>query len=45
MIISLLNFNSFILKKYDLRNEQQIMESLRHADVVYNLIGKDYETK
>ncbi|KAI9013222.1 hypothetical protein BC832DRAFT_590177 [Gaertneriomyces semiglobifer] len=31
--------------RFDLRNEESIRESLRHSDVVYNLIGRDYKTK
>jgi len=30
---------------YDLRSEEQLIESIRHSDVVVNLIGRDYETK
>ncbi|CAI4213319.1 unnamed protein product [Parascedosporium putredinis] len=33
------------LKEYDLRNTQSIEESIRHSDVVYNLIGRNYPTK
>ncbi|PNS14672.1 NADH-ubiquinone oxidoreductase subunit, mitochondrial [Sphaceloma murrayae] len=29
----------------DLRNTASIEESVRHSDIVYNLIGRDYETK
>jgi NADH dehydrogenase (ubiquinone) 1 alpha subcomplex subunit 9 len=29
----------------DLRNTQSIEESVRHSDIVYNLIGRDYPTK
>jgi NADH dehydrogenase (ubiquinone) 1 alpha subcomplex subunit 9 len=29
----------------DLRNVQSIEESVRHSDIVYNLIGRDYATK
>lgn len=29
----------------DLRNQQSIEESVRHSDIVYSLIGRDYETK
>lgn len=29
----------------DIRNPQQIEEAVRHSDIVYNLIGRDYETK
>ncbi|KAL4743611.1 hypothetical protein BDV11DRAFT_201791 [Aspergillus similis] len=31
--------------EYDLRNTQSIEESVRHSDVVYNLVGRDYPTK
>jgi NADH dehydrogenase (ubiquinone) 1 alpha subcomplex subunit 9 len=31
--------------EWDLRNERQITECLRHSDIVYNLVGRDYETK
>ncbi|SPO05084.1 probable NADH-ubiquinone oxidoreductase 40 kDa subunit, mitochondrial [Cephalotrichum gorgonifer] len=31
--------------EHDLRNTQSIEESVRHSDVVYNLIGRDYPTK
>ena len=34
---------SFI--EFDLRNTPSIEESVRHSDIVYNLIGKDYPTK
>lgn len=33
------------LQEWDIRNEQQIAECLRHSDTVYNLVGRDYETK
>jgi NADH dehydrogenase (ubiquinone) 1 alpha subcomplex subunit 9 len=29
----------------DLRNTQSIEESVRHSDIVYNLVGRDYPTK
>lgn len=32
-------------QEYDLRNTQSIEESVRHSDIVYNLIGRDYPTK
>ena len=32
-------------KEYDLRNTQSIEESVRHSDVVYNLVGRQYPTK
>ncbi|KIJ64483.1 hypothetical protein HYDPIDRAFT_28424 [Hydnomerulius pinastri MD-312] len=31
--------------EWDIRNEEQIAECLRHSDIVYNLVGRDYETK
>ncbi|KAJ4291572.1 Protein-lysine N-methyltransferase efm5 [Collariella sp. IMI 366227] len=31
--------------EYDLHNTQSIEESVRHSDVVYNLIGRNYPTK
>ncbi|KAF3907142.1 hypothetical protein ABW21_db0205426 [Orbilia brochopaga] len=31
--------------EFDLRNTQSIDESVRHSDIVINLIGRDYETK
>jgi NADH dehydrogenase (ubiquinone) 1 alpha subcomplex subunit 9 len=29
----------------DIRNTQSIEESVRHSDIVYNLVGRDYPTK
>ncbi|EUC46376.1 hypothetical protein COCMIDRAFT_25588 [Bipolaris oryzae ATCC 44560] len=34
-----------IFLEMDLRNTQSIEESVRHSDIVYNLIGRDYPTK
>ncbi|CAG8515948.1 2447_t:CDS:2 [Diversispora eburnea] len=31
--------------EFDLRNEKNIHECIRNSDIVYNLIGRDYETK
>lgn len=31
--------------EYDLRNTQSIEESVRHSDMVFNLVGRDYPTK
>eukprot|EP00842_Homolaphlyctis_polyrhiza_P004520 jgi/Hompol1/5069/HPOL_004151-RA len=31
--------------RFDIRNDEQIAECVRHSDVVYNLIGRDYTTK
>jgi hypothetical protein len=36
---------SYILQEYDLRNTQSIEESVRHSDIVFNLVGRDYPTK
>ncbi|KAL5410745.1 NADH-ubiquinone oxidoreductase 40 kDa subunit [Paraphaeosphaeria minitans] len=34
-----------VFLEMDLRNTQSIEESVRHSDIVYNLIGRDYPTK
>jgi NADH dehydrogenase (ubiquinone) 1 alpha subcomplex subunit 9 len=34
-----------VFLEYDLRNTASIEESVRHSDVVYNLVGRDYPTK
>lgn len=31
--------------EFDLRNKDSIEESVRHSDIVYNLIGREYPTK
>ncbi|CAM0136375.1 Protein-lysine N-methyltransferase efm5 [Umbelopsis sp. WA50703] len=31
--------------EFDLKNRETINECVRHSDIVYNLIGRDYETK
>ncbi|KAJ2969264.1 hypothetical protein NUW54_g13004 [Trametes sanguinea] len=31
--------------EWDLRRPDQIEECLRHSDIVYNLVGREYETK
>lgn len=33
------------LQEWDARRPDQIAECLRHSDVVYNLVGRDHETK
>ena len=33
------------MQEYDLRNTASLEESVRHSDVVYNLVGRDYPTK
>ncbi|MCJ1373815.1 NADH-ubiquinone oxidoreductase 40 kDa subunit [Loxospora ochrophaea] len=34
-----------VFMEYDLRNTPSLEESVRHSDVVYNLVGRDYPTK
>ncbi|KAJ4348302.1 Protein-lysine N-methyltransferase efm5 [Didymosphaeria variabile] len=34
-----------VFLEMDLRNTQSLEESVRHSDIVYNLIGRDYPTK
>ena len=34
-----------VLQEYDLRSTQSLEESVRHSDVVYNLVGRMYPTK
>lgn len=34
-----------VMMEYDLRNTASIEESVRHSDVVYNLVGRQYTTK
>jgi len=34
-----------LFMEYDLRNTQSLEESVRHSDVVYNLVGRSYPTK
>ncbi|KAL3426164.1 nadh-ubiquinone oxidoreductase 39 kda [Phlyctema vagabunda] len=34
-----------VFMEYDLRNTQSLEESVRHSDVVYNLVGRMYPTK
>ncbi|KAF0550659.1 putative NADH2 dehydrogenase 40K chain [Gigaspora margarita] len=31
--------------EFDLRNEKNIEEAVKHSDIVYNLIGRDYDTR
>ena len=33
------------LKEYDLRNTASLEESVRHSDIVFNLVGRNYPTK
>ena len=37
--------DSCTVQEFDLRNTASLEESVRHSDVVYNLIGRDYPTK
>lgn len=32
-------------QEYDLRNTESIEQSVRHSDVVYDLVGRNYPTK
>jgi len=34
-----------VFVEFDLRNTPSIEESVRHSDIVYNLIGRTYPTK
>ncbi|KAL8788470.1 MAG: hypothetical protein Q9213_001693 [Squamulea squamosa] len=34
-----------VFMEFDLRNTPSLEESVRHSDVVYNLVGRDYPTK
>ncbi|MCJ1256356.1 NADH-ubiquinone oxidoreductase 40 kDa subunit [Lignoscripta atroalba] len=34
-----------VFMEYDLRNTPSLEESVRHSDIVYNLVGLDYPTK
>ncbi|ROT37903.1 NADH-ubiquinone oxidoreductase 40 kDa subunit [Sodiomyces alkalinus F11] len=34
-----------VFLEYDLRNTESIEQSVRHSDVVYNLVGRNYPTK
>ncbi|KAI5986136.1 39kDa subunit of Ndufa9, NADH ubiquinone oxidoreductase [Pisolithus albus] len=39
------DLGQIVSMEWDIRNEDQIAECLRHSDIVYNLVGRDYETK
>ncbi|KAG4303962.1 hypothetical protein PORY_002615 [Pneumocystis oryctolagi] len=39
------DIGQIIMMEFDLRNKISIEESVRHSNIVYNLIGRDYETK
>ncbi|KAN0083589.1 hypothetical protein V8E54_002677 [Elaphomyces granulatus] len=45
IVTKYLHVLSFDIQEYDLRNTQSIEESVRHSDVVYNLVGRQYPTK
>ena len=33
------------MQEYDLRNTQSLEESVRHSDIVFNCVGREYPTK
>lgn len=39
------DLGQIVQPRYDLRYDDQIYESVKYSDVVYNLIGRDYATK
>ncbi|TFK40608.1 hypothetical protein BDQ12DRAFT_679743 [Crucibulum laeve] len=39
------DLGQIVRMEWDIRNEQQIAECLKHSDIVYNLVGRDFETK
>ncbi|OCH88691.1 NAD(P)-binding protein [Obba rivulosa] len=39
------DLGQIVSMEWDLRREDQIEECVRHSDIVYNLVGRDYETK
>ncbi|KAI0287950.1 NAD(P)-binding protein [Russula brevipes] len=39
------DLGQIVSMEWDIRNEDQIAECVRHSDIVYNLVGRDYETK
>ncbi|KAH9999600.1 NADH dehydrogenase [Russula compacta] len=39
------DLGQIVSMEWDIRNEEQIAECIRHSDIVYNLVGRDYETK
>ncbi|EMR11825.1 hypothetical protein PNEG_00249 [Pneumocystis murina B123] len=39
------DLGQIVMMEFDLRDEISIKESVRHSNIVYNLIGRDYETK
>ncbi|CAK5269769.1 unnamed protein product [Mycena citricolor] len=39
------DLGQIVRMEWDIRNDEQIAECVRHSDIVYNLVGRDYETK
>ncbi|KAF9481191.1 NADH dehydrogenase [Pholiota conissans] len=39
------DLGQIVRMEWDIRDENMIAECLRHSDTVYNLVGRDYETK
>ncbi|KAG6917472.1 hypothetical protein DXG01_002449 [Tephrocybe rancida] len=39
------DLGQIVRMEWDIRNENQIAECVRHSDIVYNLAGRDFETK
>ncbi|KAF8610037.1 NAD(P)-binding protein [Ceratobasidium sp. AG-I] len=39
------DLGQIVFLEWDLRHEDQIAESMKHSDIVYNLVGREYETK
>ncbi|CCM05932.1 uncharacterized protein FIBRA_08171 [Fibroporia radiculosa] len=39
------DLGQIVSMEWDLRNDDQIAECVRHSDIVYNLVGREYETK
>jgi len=39
------DLGQIVRMEWDIRSDEQIAECVRHSDVVYNLVGRDYETK
>lgn len=39
------DLGQIVRMEWDIQNETQIAECLRHSDIVFNLVGRDYETK
>ncbi|KAM7196302.1 putative N6-adenine methyltransferase domain containing protein [Rhypophila sp. PSN 637] len=39
------DLGKIVFIEYDLRNTESIEESVRHSDVVFNLVGRNYPTK